>query len=575
MKIILGLLFFVPLLAFADTPGQIINKTCPAHQWLESIIPGFTPTCTQPQYSDIGGTPPVGGAIWGQIAGTLSNQTDLQSALNAKQNSLTFGNLTSGTTGVSFSGGTGAVIGSGSSISIQTASGSQPGLLSAADWTNFNSKQAAGNYITALTGDATASGPGSAALTLATVATAGTSPKVTYNAKGLVTSGTTLSSGDIPNNAANTSGTASNITASSNSTLTTLSVLSLPYSQITGGPSPYSLNVGNTLGSQTTSNGLLYGDGANLKQDTATTDGAGNQTVTSLSTTGLNLSFGNTNGNYFIDNSGNASLYTLAINYMFTSDGTLIGSDGMGNFYAQSFTFPGFGSILGGGSSLEIYAPSGLVTVYNTLDDGNGNANVLGKFAIGTQDDPSELPSIVNIYNPDPGTDITNSATNLWEITSAGVGTFAQVTAANLSGGAANSPVYAAAYSGALSNGTFSGNTTTFATTSGTLTYGTMASFDSAGNIVNATSAPVTVVGSTSGVAVFTRVIDLVTYKKIMIHCSSLVGTASYTFPSAFAYTPVVLATTGLATSLVTSISTTAVTVTGATSTGFLILEGY
>jgi hypothetical protein len=88
-------------------------------------------------------TPSSSSAVWGEITGTLSNQTDLQSALNAKQNSLTIGNLTSGTTGVSVSGGTGAVIGSGASVSVQTASGSQPGLLSAADWTAFNGKQSA------------------------------------------------------------------------------------------------------------------------------------------------------------------------------------------------------------------------------------------------------------------------------------------------------------------------------------------------------------------------------------------------------------------------------------------------
>jgi hypothetical protein len=77
------------------------------------------------------------------------------------------GDLTSPTTGVTITGGTSAVNGAGTSIAIQTASGSQPGLLSAADWTTFNSKQAAGNYITALTGDVTASGPGSVAATIA------------------------------------------------------------------------------------------------------------------------------------------------------------------------------------------------------------------------------------------------------------------------------------------------------------------------------------------------------------------------------------------------------------------------
>lgn len=41
------------------------------------------------------------------------------------------------------------------------------GLLTAADWTTFNGKQAAGNYITSLTSDVTASGPGAAAATIA------------------------------------------------------------------------------------------------------------------------------------------------------------------------------------------------------------------------------------------------------------------------------------------------------------------------------------------------------------------------------------------------------------------------
>lgn len=61
-------------------------------------------------------------------------------------------------------------------------------------------KQDTGNYITALTGDATASGPGSAALTLATVnsnvgsfGSATQVPTVTVNAKGLVTAASNTS----------------------------------------------------------------------------------------------------------------------------------------------------------------------------------------------------------------------------------------------------------------------------------------------------------------------------------------------------------------------------------------------
>jgi tartrate-resistant acid phosphatase type 5 len=75
----------------------------------------------------------------------------------------------------------------------QAASASVNGFLSSANWTTFNGKQAAGNYITALTGVITASGPGSAAATFgsfssATLATAltdetgsGGSPLAVFN----------------------------------------------------------------------------------------------------------------------------------------------------------------------------------------------------------------------------------------------------------------------------------------------------------------------------------------------------------------------------------------------------------
>jgi len=173
---------------------------------------------------------------------------------NSKQGSLTPGTISSSTTGVFIGSGANSTVGPNVTVNVQTSNTSQPGLLDAADWntfngkqaaltfssplvntagtvtcnvasgsqagclasadwTTFNGKQAAGNYVTGGTGDATFSGPGSATVTLATVATAGTSPKVTFNAKGLVTSGTTLSSGDIPNNAANTSGNAATATA--------------------------------------------------------------------------------------------------------------------------------------------------------------------------------------------------------------------------------------------------------------------------------------------------------------------------------------------------------------------------
>jgi hypothetical protein len=56
--------------------------------------------------------------------------------------------------------------GSTPNITIQQSSGSQDGYLSSTDWTTFNNKQAAGNYITSLTGEATGTGPGATAVTL-------------------------------------------------------------------------------------------------------------------------------------------------------------------------------------------------------------------------------------------------------------------------------------------------------------------------------------------------------------------------------------------------------------------------
>jgi hypothetical protein len=58
-------------------------------------------------------------------------------------------------------------------LSLALASGSTNGALSSTDWNTFNNKQAAGNYITSLTGEATASGPGAASVTLSTSAVTG------------------------------------------------------------------------------------------------------------------------------------------------------------------------------------------------------------------------------------------------------------------------------------------------------------------------------------------------------------------------------------------------------------------
>lgn len=84
--------------------------------------------------------------------------------------------------------------GANSVLTCTNASSGVTGCLTGTDWDTFNGKQAAGSYITALTGDVTASGPGSVAATLATVnantGAWGSATQVgtfTVNGKGLIT----------------------------------------------------------------------------------------------------------------------------------------------------------------------------------------------------------------------------------------------------------------------------------------------------------------------------------------------------------------------------------------------------
>lgn len=78
-------------------------------------------------------------------AASGSNKGFLTSAdwttFNSKEPALTKGNLTEATSSVlTITGGTTAVIGSGTSIQVKQASGAQSGYLSSTDWTTFNNK---------------------------------------------------------------------------------------------------------------------------------------------------------------------------------------------------------------------------------------------------------------------------------------------------------------------------------------------------------------------------------------------------------------------------------------------------
>ena len=91
--------------------------------------------------------------------------------------------------------------------------------------------------------------------------------------------------------------------------------------------------------------------------------------------------------------------------------------------------------------------------------------------------------------------------------------------------------------------------------------------------VFDSSATQTTVNCSTSGSVTFSEPFAGSSLKRVEIHAAACVGTASYTFPTAFSFAPQVLSQS-LA-SIATSVSATAVTITGSTSTGFLALDGY
>lgn len=132
-KIILALLCGLALCTGAAANTQVPAKdvTVNAAGFNGNLSPADN--TTQKAFQTIDDLPIISGVAWGAITGTLSNQTDLQTALNAKAAA----SVTISTTAPLAGGGD---LSSNRTFSIPVATGSANGYLSSADWTTFNSK---------------------------------------------------------------------------------------------------------------------------------------------------------------------------------------------------------------------------------------------------------------------------------------------------------------------------------------------------------------------------------------------------------------------------------------------------
>lgn len=93
--------------------------------------------------SDANGLPTASGTSTTTL-GYLDVGSSLTTLLSGKEPTLSKGNLTEATSNIlTISSGTGAVIGSGTSIQVKQAATAQSGYLSSTDWNTFNGKQAA------------------------------------------------------------------------------------------------------------------------------------------------------------------------------------------------------------------------------------------------------------------------------------------------------------------------------------------------------------------------------------------------------------------------------------------------
>lgn len=253
---------------------------------------------------------------------------------NNKQSALTLGNITdAGTDGITVTGGTGAIIGSGVSLSQHVADSTHNGYLSSTDWTTFNSK---GSGTVTSVSVVTANGVSG------TVATATTTPAITLALGAITPSSVTI--GTLTYSPTNT-------LISAQSSVNAFNQVILQNSNA-GGAASSDLVVNNDQSTNTT----YYGDfGMNSSGFTGT--GSFNApNAVYLSSTSADLVIGTTTSNAirFVVNSGTTDALVIGTTGAITTGtwngsvvGAAYGGTGVANNALSTLTISGnFGTTL-------------------------------------------------------------------------------------------------------------------------------------------------------------------------------------------------------------------------------------
>jgi hypothetical protein len=286
--------------------GTVANSTTTPAITLETSITGI-----------LNGNGTAVSALTEPTASVLGNTT----GVTAGPSPVPLGTVTEATSSVlTLSSWTDATIGS-PTIQVKQATTSQSGYLSSTDWNTFNGKQASGNYITALTGDVTASGPGSVAATLA---------------------------------------------ATSNGTLTTLSGLTTASSLATIGTIGSGTWHGTAVGSQYGGTGINTSSSTGVPSVSSGTWSVASALVASLGGTGLNTS---SSTGYPSINSGTWGVASASSTFstLFETVATTLGDIIIGGA-------SGAPTRLGIGTSSQVVGYSGGIPAWTTLQ---GNSTVL------------------------------------------------------------------------------------------------------------------------------------------------------------------------------------------------------